>query len=92
MWVVSSACFAEFGHNVACVDSNGARIDELNAGKTTFCELGLEAAVAENRWAVRLTFSADLAAAVAESNAVFIAVGTPAHRGDRQGDLSFVSR
>jgi UDPglucose 6-dehydrogenase len=88
--LVSSVCFAEFGHRVTCIDKNAARIAELNAGKLTIYEPGLDAAVAENRHAGRLTFATDLAAAVADSDAVFIAVGTPARRGDGQADLSFV--
>src|SRR5690348_13217674 len=88
--LVSSVCFAEFGHNVVCIDSNAVRIDELNAGRITIFEPGLDAAVAENRRAGRLSFSTDLAGAVAVSEAVFIAVGTPARRGDGQADLSFV--
>src|SRR5437763_16366760 len=88
--LVSSVCFAEFGHHVKCVDKNGDRIAELNAGKLAIFEPGLEAAVAENRGAGRLAFSTDLAGAVAGSEAVFIAVGAPARRGDGQADLSFV--
>lgn len=88
--LVSSVCFAEFGHHVKCVDSNGERIADLNAGKLSIYEPGLESAVAENRRAGRLTFSTDLTAAVKGSDAVFIAVGTPSRRGDGQADLSFV--
>jgi UDPglucose 6-dehydrogenase len=88
--LVSSACFSEFGHEVTCVDSNAARIAELEAGAITIYEPGLETVVAENRRAGRLSFSTDLAGAVAGSDAVFIAVGTPARRGDGQADLSFV--
>jgi len=88
--LVSSVCFAEFGHHVKCVDKNGERIAELNAGKLAIYEPGLETAVAENRRAGRLGFSTDLPAAVAGSDAVFIAVGTPARSGDGQADLSFV--
>jgi UDPglucose 6-dehydrogenase len=88
--LVSSVCFAEFGHQVVCIDSNAARIDELNAGKLSIYEPGLESAVAENRREGRLAFSTDLAAAVRGSDAVFIAVGTPARRGDGKADLSFV--
>ena len=88
-WCPRSA-FAEFGHHVKCVDKNGARIAELNAGKLSIYEPGLETAVAENWRAGRLSFSTDLAGAVAGSDAVFIAVGTPARAGDGHADLSFV--
>jgi UDPglucose 6-dehydrogenase len=88
--LVSSACFAEFGHHVVCVDNNADRIAELNAGKVAIYEPGLDIAVAENHRAGRLSFSTGLAGAVAGSDAVFIAVGTPARGGDGQADLSFV--
>src|SRR5262249_11719589 len=88
--LVSSVCFAEFGHHVTCVDSNRDRIADLKAGKVSIYEPGLDTAVAENARAGRLSFSPALAGAVHDSDAVFIAVGTPARRGDGEADLSFV--
>src|ERR1700733_11058082 len=88
--VVSAACLSEFGHDVVCVDKDAAKIAGLNAGKVPIFEPGLDEVVAANVKAGRLSFTSDLAAAVPEADAVFIAVGTPSRRGDGHADLSFV--
>ena len=88
--LVSGACFADFGHRVACVDKDSAKIDGLNAGVMPIWEPGLEALVKSNEERGRLTFTTDLAAGVKDAEAVFIAVGTPARRGDGHADLTFV--
>jgi UDPglucose 6-dehydrogenase len=88
--LVSGACFADFGHNVCCVDKDGAKIDGLNAGVMPIWEPGLEALVKSNAERGRLTFTTDLPAAVQEAEAVFIAVGTPTRRGDGHADLTYV--
>jgi UDPglucose 6-dehydrogenase len=88
--LVSGACFADFGHNVCCVDKDGGKIDGLNGGVMPIWEPGLEALVKANVQRGRLTFTKDLAAGVEGAEAVFIAVGTPARRGDGHADLTFV--
>jgi UDPglucose 6-dehydrogenase len=88
--LVSGACFADFGHEVVCVDQDAAKIDGLNAGRMPIWEPGLEALVKANEERGRLRFTTDLAAGVDAAEAVFIAVGTPARRGDGHADLSFV--
>ena len=88
--LVSGACFADFGHNVVCVDKDQSKIDRLNANVMPIYEPGLEALVKTNANAGRLLFSTDLAASVAGCDAVFIAVGTPSRRGDGHADLSYV--
>jgi len=88
--LVSGACFADFGHRVCCVDKDGSKIDGLNAGVMPIWEPGLEGLVKSNVERGRLTFATDLAAAVEQAEAVFIAVGTPARRGDGHADLTFV--
>ena len=88
--LVSGACFGDFGHNVICVDKEADRIARLEAGEIPIYEPGLDIVVATNRKEGRLTFTTDLAAAVAAADAVFIAVGTPSRRGDGHADLSFV--
>jgi UDPglucose 6-dehydrogenase len=88
--LVSGACFAEFGVDVAVVETDPGRLGALRAGRMPIYEPGLEQLVAENVAAGRLTFSDDLSAAVDGAEAVFIAVGTPARRGDGHADLSFV--
>src|ERR1700687_389635 len=88
--LVSGACFADFGHQVTCVDKDGDKIASLNRGEIPIFEPGLDALVASNVKAGRLDFSTDLAAPVREADAVFIAVGTPSRRGDGHADLSYV--
>ena len=88
--LVSGACFADFGHDVICVDKDEAKIAALQAGRMPIYEPGLAALVATNVAAGRLTFTTDLAPSVAGVDAIFIAVGTPSRRGDGHADLSYV--
>ncbi len=88
--LVSGACFSDFGHDVICVDKDKSKIDSLLAGKMPIYEPGLDVLVAENVSAGRLSFTTDIGAAVADADAVFIAVGTPSRRGDGHADLSYV--
>ena len=88
--LVSGACFAEFGHQVVCIDKDAAKIDKLRQGVIPIYEPGLEHLVLSNVAAKRLTFRTDLSRAVARADAVFIAVGTPSRRGDGHADLSYV--
>jgi UDPglucose 6-dehydrogenase len=88
--LVSGACFADFGHEVTCVDKDESKIAALKRGKIPIYEPGLDALVATNAKAGRLNFSTELTQPVAEADAVFIAVGTPSRRGDGHADLSYV--
>lgn len=88
--LVSGACFADFGHTVICVDKDAAKISQLNAGNIPIFEPGLTELVAANRKRKSLTFTTDLASAVAGADAIFIAVGTPSRRGDGHADLTYV--
>ena len=88
--LVSGACFSEFGWTVTCVDKDQARVARVRAGEIPIYEPGLERLIATNVTAGRLTFTADLAPAVAAADVVFIAVGTPSRRGDGHADLSYV--
>ena len=88
--LVSGACFSDFGHDVVCVDTDAAKIERLKRGEVPIFEPGLEALVAKNSAAGRLSFATDLVAAVDGAEAVFIAVGTPTRRGDGHADLSYV--
>jgi len=88
--LVSGACFADFGHNVVCVDSDRDKIASLKAGKMPIYEPGLAELVTSNMKAQRLEFVTDPIAAVRDAHAVFIAVGTPSRRGDGHADLSYV--
>jgi UDPglucose 6-dehydrogenase len=88
--LVSGACFSDFGHDVVCVDKDATKIDALQAGRMPIYEPGLDQLVATNVAAGRLTFTTDLATAVAGADAIFIAVGTPSRRGDGHADLTYV--
>ena len=88
--LVSGACFSEFGHNVICVDKDANKIAGLKRGEMPIYEPGLQKLVEGNAEAGRLSFTTDLAEAVKDADAVFIAVGTPSRRGDGHADLSYV--
>jgi UDPglucose 6-dehydrogenase len=88
--LVSGACFSNFGHDVICVDKDEKKIARLKRGEIPIYEPGLDALVADNVKAGRLSFTTDLKSAVPGADAVFIAVGTPSRRGDGFADLSYV--
>jgi UDPglucose 6-dehydrogenase len=88
--LVSGACFADFGNQVVCVDKDAAKIDQLAQGKCPIFEPFLDALIARNTQAGRLSFATQSGPAVRSADAVFIAVGTPSRRGDGFADLSFV--
>ena len=88
--LVSGACFSEFGVEVVCVDKAAEKIARLQRGEIPIYEPGLDALVESNAKDGRLSFTIDLASAVAAADAVFIAVGTPSRRGDGHADLTYV--
>ena len=88
--LVSGACFADFGHEVVCIDKDETKIARLRDGIMPIYEPGLDALVESNVKASRLSFTTDLAEGIAGAKAIFIAVGTPSRRGDGHADLSFV--
>lgn len=88
--LVSGVCFSDFGHDVVCVDNAPEKIALLESGAVPIYEPGLEELMAKNVESGRLTFTMDLAEAIAGAEAVFIAVGTPTRRGDGHADLTYV--
>jgi UDPglucose 6-dehydrogenase len=90
--LVSGACFADFGHQVICVDKDVSKIERLHQGIMPIFEPGLEDLVRSNVRAGRLSFTTELGEAVRDADAVFIAVGTPSRRGDGHADLSYVEQ
>ena len=88
--LVSGACFADFGHSVVCIDKDEAKIARLKDGGIPIYEPGLDALVANNVRDGRLSFATEPGEAIAQADAVFIAVGTPSRRGDGHADLSYV--
>lgn len=88
--LVSGACFADFGHDVVCVDKAEEKIKALKNGVIPIFEPGLDRLVESNVKAGRLSFTTELAGPVADAEVVFIAVGTPSRRGDGHADLGYV--
>jgi len=88
--LVSGACFADFGHDVECVDLDERKIEALRKGEIPIYEPGLDELVEHNAREKRLSFTTELAGAVKKADVVFIAVGTPSRRGDGHADLSYV--
>ena len=88
--LVSGVCFSDFGHDVICVDKIAEKVEKLKHGEVPIYEPGLDALMAKNVEAGRLSFTTDLAEALRDVDAVFIAVGTPTRRGEGHADLSYV--
>jgi UDPglucose 6-dehydrogenase len=88
--LVSGACFAQFGMDVVVVEVDPKRLGALKAGAIPIFEPGLDALVAENVAAGRLSFTDDMDSALVGAGVVFIAVGTPTRRGDGHADLTYV--
>lgn len=89
--LVTGTCFAEFGHHVTCVDRDDSKIDKLTRGIIPIYEPGLNTMVAKNVEEGRLKFSKQLGENVSDTEAIFLAVGTPSsRRGDGYADLSYI--
>ncbi len=88
--LVSGACLADFGHDIVCVDKDEPKVAALLKGQIPIYEPGLDDLVADNVKAGRLSFTTDLAKGIEDADVIFIAVGTPARRGDGHADLSYV--
>jgi UDPglucose 6-dehydrogenase len=88
--LVSGACFADFGHHVVCVDKDADKIARIRRGEMPIYEPGLAEMVARNAAQGRLSFTTELPGAIAQADAIFIAVGTPSRRGDGHADLTYV--
>jgi UDPglucose 6-dehydrogenase len=88
--LVSGACFAEFGVEVAIFEADPVKRDMLLEGKIPIYEPGLDRLVTDNSAAGRLRFPTTLEAGIVEAEAIFIAVGTPTRRGDGHADLTYV--
>ena len=88
--LVTGACFAEFGHDVTCIDSDPERVAALARGEIPIYEPGLEALIRSGEASGRLCFTGNLAEGIEGAAAIFIAVGTPSRRGDGHADLSYI--
>jgi UDPglucose 6-dehydrogenase len=87
--LVTGACLADFGMNVVGVDKDHAKVEALSRGKVPIYEPGLDTLVQKNMAEGRLRFTTDLAPAIEEAQAIFIAVGTPP-KSDGSADLTFI--
>jgi UDPglucose 6-dehydrogenase len=88
--LVAGGCFAELEHDVLCVDNDRAKLAALARGECPIHEEFLPELLKDYR-GNRLVFTDDLRGAVAASDVVFIAVGTPP--GERgEADLSYVEQ
>lgn len=87
--LVTGAGLAELGNRVVCADVDESRITALGRGVLPIYEPGLDALVERNARERRLSFSADVDAAITASDVVFVTVGTPS-RSDGGADLSAV--
>lgn len=88
--LVTGACFSAWGWQVTCVDKDSGKIARLEQGEIPIYEPGLDALVAEGRAKGTLRFTTDLATAVNEVDAIFIAVGTPTEKGSDRADMRYV--
>ena len=88
--LVSGACFSEFGFNVTCIDKDKNKIDSLQNGIIPIYEPSLEDLVKKNMIAKRLSFSTSLSNVFKDSDAIFIAVGTPTNPNSNNADLKYV--
>ena len=87
--MVTGACFAEFGLNVTCMDTDARRIGKLEKGEVPFYEPGITELTAKGLRENRLAFTTDIGRAVDQALVIFIAVGTPP-RPDGAADLSYI--
>lgn len=87
--LVTSACFADLGHTVVCMDIDKRRVAGLNRGKVPIFEPGLDELMKRNRAQRRLSFTSDYDVAVKHGRVLFIAVGTPP-KANGEADLSHV--
>jgi UDPglucose 6-dehydrogenase len=87
--LVTGACLADVGNNVACVDIDANKISRLACGEIPIYEPGLEQVVRRNIQANRLQFTTSIDAALRNSQVVFIAVGTPSNE-DGSADIDHV--
>ena len=87
--LVTGTCLAEVGNDVVCIDIDADKIARLDSGEVPIYEPGLEPLVRSNQASGHLRFTTDSAAAIADAQIVFIAVGTPPDE-DGSADLSHV--
>ena len=87
--LVTGVCLAEIGHKVTCVDNIQDKIDLLNKGISPIYEPQLDDLIIRNSQAGKLAFTTDFESTYAQSDVIFIGVGTPENE-DGSANLNFV--
>lgn len=87
--LVTGTCFAETGNTVTCIDIDSQKVANLNAGKITIYEPGLEILFNRNVRQGRLTFTTSLKEGIKNAQIIFLALPTPPGQ-DGSADLSYV--
>ncbi|GHS89250.1 UDP-glucose 6-dehydrogenase [Campylobacterota bacterium] len=82
--------FAELGHDVVCIDKLETKIADLNAGKITLFEDGLEELFHKNTKSGKLKFTTDIKSGVESADFIIIAVGTPPHPITKEADMKYI--
>ena len=89
--LISGLCFAEFGFETICVDTDNDKLDKLKKGRPPFFEPGLdELPLKHIKSTKRFSLSNNLRASLKDANVVFITVGTPTRRLEDEADLTAV--
>ena len=87
--LITAAGFADLGNRVIALDIVKGKIEGLKRGEMPIYEPGLEELVERNMRSGRLTFTTSYQEALADTEFVFIAVGTPSGV-DGEADLQYV--
>ncbi|OCG06224.1 UDP-glucose dehydrogenase family protein [Gilliamella apis] len=81
---------AELGHQVVCIDREISKINRLKKGEITLFEDGLEDLLKNNLKKGNISFTNSMKEGIADSDIVFIAVGTPPHPVTKEADMKYV--
>ena len=87
--LVTGVCLAEMGHHVTCIDIQNQKIKMLQSGISPIYEPGLEPLLIKNQENQQLTFTTDPQIAYAQSEIIYITVGTP-EKEDGTADLQYI--
>jgi len=88
--LVAGVCFAERGHQVACVDIDEQKVELMRSGISPIYETGLQELMIKNYEAGRLEYTSDYKKAYQGADAIFIGVGTP-EQPDGSANLSYIA-
>lgn len=87
--LVTGTCFAEMGNHVICVDIDAQKVESMKNGVIPIYEPHLDVLFERNLKQGRLSFTTNLANAVAASKIIFLALPTPPGE-DGSADLSYI--